>query len=88
MEFLNWYVGSLDKKMQIEGIVKQLAAVRDHGKIMAVINLLTTEFTYSSQANQRKVFQQLDLWIIIDRKCYPTQTVLQENGWDRINMIP
>lgn len=47
--------------MQIEGIVKQLAAVRDHGKIMAVINLLTTEFTYSSQANQRKVFQQFDL---------------------------
>ncbi|XXG40893.1 hypothetical protein AAC387_Pa01g1493 [Persea americana] len=39
---------------EIEGIVKQLAAVGDHRRIMAVINLLTTEFTYSPQAHQRK----------------------------------
>lgn len=41
--------------IQVEGIVKQLAAVGDHDKITAVINLLTTEFTSSPQANHRKV---------------------------------
>ncbi|KAG5041750.1 hypothetical protein JHK85_014226 [Glycine max] len=40
--------------LDIEGIVKQLAAAGDHDKITAVINLLTTEFTYSPQANHRK----------------------------------
>ncbi|KAI7989013.1 Protein SABRE [Camellia lanceoleosa] len=40
--------------LEVEGIVKQLAAAGDHDKIMAVINLLTTEFTNSSQANHRK----------------------------------
>ncbi|WVZ26519.1 hypothetical protein V8G54_005063 [Vigna mungo] len=35
-------------------IVKQLAIAGDHDKITAVINLLTTEFTYSPQANHRK----------------------------------
>ncbi|CAI9760026.1 unnamed protein product [Fraxinus pennsylvanica] len=38
----------------VEGIVKQLALARDHDKITAVINLLTTEFTYSAEANHRK----------------------------------
>ncbi|KAL2992919.1 hypothetical protein AAZX31_10G078000 [Glycine max] len=32
--------------LDIEGIVKQLATAGDHDKITAVINLLTTEFTY------------------------------------------
>lgn len=36
--------------------MKQLATAGDHDKITAVINLLTTEFTYSPQANHRKVF--------------------------------
>ncbi|XP_057963324.1 protein VAC14 homolog isoform X1 [Malania oleifera] len=40
--------------LEVEGIVKQLAAAGDHDKITAVINLLTTEFTYSPQANHRK----------------------------------
>ncbi|KAH9794545.1 protein VAC14-like [Citrus sinensis] len=40
--------------LEVEGIVKQLAAAGDHEKISAVINLLTTEFTYSPQANHRK----------------------------------
>ncbi|CAJ1936783.1 unnamed protein product [Sphenostylis stenocarpa] len=40
--------------LDIEGIVKQLASAGDHDKITAVINLLTTEFTYSPQANHRK----------------------------------
>ncbi|XP_014509733.1 protein VAC14 homolog [Vigna radiata var. radiata] len=40
--------------LDIEGIVKQLAIAGDHDKITAVINLLTTEFTYSPQANHRK----------------------------------
>ncbi|KAJ8747719.1 hypothetical protein K2173_012669 [Erythroxylum novogranatense] len=40
--------------LELEGIVKQLAAIGDHEKISAVINLLTTEFTYSPQANHRK----------------------------------
>ncbi|KAI7978919.1 hypothetical protein LOK49_Contig630G00001 [Camellia lanceoleosa] len=40
--------------LEVEGIVKQLAAAGDHDKITAVINLLTTEFTNSSQANHRK----------------------------------
>ncbi|KAG5014775.1 hypothetical protein JHK85_020911 [Glycine max] len=40
--------------LDIEGIVKQLATAGDHDKITAVINLLTTEFTYSPQANHRK----------------------------------
>ncbi|KAK8613890.1 hypothetical protein V6N13_101644 [Hibiscus sabdariffa] len=40
--------------LEIEGIVKQLAASGDHEKISAVISLLTTEFTYSPQANHRK----------------------------------
>lgn len=44
------------RSLQVEGIVKQLAAVGDHDKITAVINLLTTEFTFSPQANHRKVF--------------------------------
>lgn len=42
---------------QVEGIVKQLAAAGDHDKITAVINLLILDFTYSAQANYRKVFQ-------------------------------
>ncbi|KAK4544148.1 hypothetical protein RGQ29_033017 [Quercus rubra] len=40
--------------LEVEGIVKQLAVAGDHDKITAVINLLTTEFTYSAQANHRK----------------------------------
>ncbi|KAM4108945.1 hypothetical protein ACJW30_03G085200 [Castanea mollissima] len=40
--------------LEVEGIVKQLAVAGDHDKITAVINLLTTEFTYSPQANHRK----------------------------------
>ncbi|GMP59335.1 hypothetical protein CsSME_00022649 [Camellia sinensis var. sinensis] len=40
--------------LEVEGIVKQLAAAGDHDKITAVINSLTTEFTNSSQANHRK----------------------------------
>lgn len=39
----------------MEGIVKQLAMAGDHDKITAVINLLTNEYTYSPQANHRKV---------------------------------
>jgi vacuole morphology and inheritance protein 14 len=46
--------------VQVEGIVKQLAAAGDHDKITSVINLLTNEFTYSPQANHRKVFQSLN----------------------------
>ncbi|XP_072971988.1 protein VAC14 homolog [Typha angustifolia] len=40
--------------LEIEGIVKQLAFAGEHDKISAVISLLTTEFTYSPQANYRK----------------------------------
>ncbi|KAG7974381.1 hypothetical protein I3843_06G046900 [Carya illinoinensis] len=40
--------------LEVEGIVKQLAAAGDHDKISAVINLLASEFTYSPQANHRK----------------------------------
>ncbi|KAF8021140.1 hypothetical protein BT93_G1541 [Corymbia citriodora subsp. variegata] len=40
--------------LEIEGIVKQLAAAGDHEKISAVISLLTTEFTDSAEANHRK----------------------------------
>nr|CAB3501539.1 unnamed protein product [Digitaria exilis] len=40
--------------LEIEGIVKQLATAGEHDKISAVISLLTTEFTYSPQANHRK----------------------------------
>ncbi|KAL5719577.1 phosphatidylinositol 3 [Ranunculus cassubicifolius] len=40
--------------LEIEGIVKQLTSGGDHDRITAVINLLTTEFTYSPQANHRK----------------------------------
>nr|GMD19772.1 protein VAC14 homolog isoform X1 [Ipomoea batatas] len=40
--------------LELEGIVKQLAAAGDHDKITAVINLLTEEYTYSPQANHRK----------------------------------
>ncbi|KAL0005217.1 hypothetical protein SO802_012778 [Lithocarpus litseifolius] len=40
--------------LEVEGIVKQLAVAGDHDKITAVINLLTTEFTLSPQANHRK----------------------------------
>ena len=41
--------------VQIEGIVKQLATAGEHEKISAVISLLTNDFTYSPQANHRKV---------------------------------
>ncbi|KAJ8761265.1 hypothetical protein K2173_001321 [Erythroxylum novogranatense] len=41
--------------LELEGIVKELVTIGDHEKISVVINLLTTEFTYSPQANQRKV---------------------------------
>ncbi|KAF7827579.1 protein VAC14-like protein isoform X1 [Senna tora] len=40
--------------LEIEGIVKQLAAAGEHDKITAVIDLLTQEFAYSPQANHRK----------------------------------
>ncbi|XP_038984891.1 protein VAC14 homolog [Phoenix dactylifera] len=40
--------------LEIEGIVKQLTLAGEHDKIAAVIKLLTTEFTSSSQANHRK----------------------------------
>uniref|UniRef100_A0A5B6YJI3 Vacuolar protein 14 C-terminal Fig4-binding domain-containing protein n=1 Tax=Davidia involucrata TaxID=16924 RepID=A0A5B6YJI3_DAVIN len=40
--------------LEVEGIVKQLAAAGDHDKITAVINLLANEFTYSQQTNHRK----------------------------------
>ncbi|XP_020233088.1 protein VAC14 homolog isoform X2 [Cajanus cajan] len=40
--------------LEVEGIVKQLSTTGDHVKITAVINLLTTDFTYSPQANHRK----------------------------------
>lgn len=40
--------------LEVEGIVKTLAAAGEHDKITAVINLLTTEFTFSPQANHRK----------------------------------
>ncbi|KAK2399604.1 PtdIns(3,5)P(2) sythesis regulation factor [Trifolium repens] len=40
--------------LEVEGIVKQLASAGDHDKVTAVITLLTTEFTYSPQANHRK----------------------------------
>ncbi|CAI9787528.1 unnamed protein product [Fraxinus pennsylvanica] len=43
-----------DFKFKVEGIVKQLAVAGDHDKITEVINLLTTEFTYSTKANHRK----------------------------------
>ena len=36
--------------------MKSLAAAGDHEKISMVINLLTNEFTSSTQANHRKVF--------------------------------
>ena len=41
--------------VQIEGIVKQLATAGEHEKISAVILLLTHDYTYSPQANHRKV---------------------------------
>ncbi|XP_058108317.1 protein VAC14 homolog isoform X2 [Magnolia sinica] len=40
--------------LELEGIVKQLAMARDHGRITAVISLLTLEFARSSQVNHRK----------------------------------
>ncbi|XP_016441220.1 protein VAC14 homolog [Nicotiana tabacum] len=40
--------------LELEGIVKQLAVAGDHDKITAIINLLTQEYTYSPQANNRK----------------------------------
>ncbi|CAL5428228.1 unnamed protein product [Camellia sinensis] len=40
--------------LEIEGIVKQLAAAGEHDNITAVINLLANEFTYSAQVNHRK----------------------------------
>ena len=45
----------MDLMWQVEGIVKQLTAAGDHDRISAVINLLTNEYTYSPQANHRKV---------------------------------
>lgn len=35
--------------------MKQLAQAGEHDKISSVISLLTNDFTYSPQANQRKV---------------------------------
>ncbi|XP_010271349.1 PREDICTED: protein VAC14 homolog [Nelumbo nucifera] len=40
--------------LEVEGIVKQLAAAGDHDRITAVINMLINDFTYSPQANHRK----------------------------------
>ena len=42
--------------------MKQLAAAGDQDKITSVIYLLTTEFTYSPQANHRKVFFYKKIW--------------------------
>lgn len=43
-----------------------MAAAGDHDKITAVINLLTTEFTYSPQANHRKVCGQCECLKLIE----------------------
>ncbi|KAH7652853.1 Vacuole morphology and inheritance protein 14 [Dioscorea alata] len=40
--------------LELEGIVKNLAMAGEHEKINGIINHLTTEFTYSPQANHRK----------------------------------
>ncbi|XP_031497203.1 protein VAC14 homolog isoform X2 [Nymphaea colorata] len=40
--------------LEVEGIVKTMAVNGEHDKITAVINMLITEFTRSSQANHRK----------------------------------
>ncbi|XP_042457383.1 protein VAC14 homolog isoform X1 [Zingiber officinale] len=40
--------------LEIEGIIKQFALSGEHDKISAVINLLTSEFAGSPQANHRK----------------------------------
>ncbi|KAF3777208.1 VAC14-like protein [Nymphaea thermarum] len=40
--------------LEVEGIVKTMAGSGEHDKITAVINMLITEFTRSSQANHRK----------------------------------
>ncbi|CAL5215232.1 unnamed protein product [Lathyrus oleraceus] len=40
--------------LEVENIVKHLASNGDHDKIVSLINLLTTEFTYSPQPNHRK----------------------------------
>ncbi|CAN1297334.1 Protein VAC14 homolog [Linum perenne] len=40
--------------LEVEGIVKQLAAAGDHDRISSVIQLLKQEYTYSPQANHRK----------------------------------
>lgn len=53
--FLVRFCVMMDLMWQVEGVVKQLTAVGDHDRITAVINLLTNEFTYSPQANHRKV---------------------------------
>ncbi|GMH27442.1 hypothetical protein Nepgr_029285 [Nepenthes gracilis] len=44
----------LNVALEVEGIVKQLAAAGDHEKITALIKLFTDEFPYSPQANHRK----------------------------------
>jgi vacuole morphology and inheritance protein 14 len=44
--------------VQIEGIVKQLATAGEHEKISAVIQLITNDFTFSPQANHRKVLPE------------------------------
>ncbi|KAM7271617.1 hypothetical protein ACFE04_030831 [Oxalis oulophora] len=40
--------------LEVEGIVKNLTLAGEHEKITSLINLMTTEFTYSPQANHRK----------------------------------
>ncbi|CAN1138320.1 Protein VAC14 homolog [Linum perenne] len=47
--------------LEVEGIVKQLAAAGDHDRISSVIQLLKQEYTYSPQANHRKTNRQFNL---------------------------
>lgn len=44
--------------------MKQLTSAGEHEKITAVINLLTNEYTYSPQANHRKVCSALVSMVI------------------------
>jgi vacuole morphology and inheritance protein 14 len=53
VEFFLWW-----GLVQIEGIVKQLATAGEHEKISAVIQLITNDFTFSPQANHRKVLPE------------------------------
>lgn len=51
--------------LEVEQIVKRLAAAGDQARIRAIIEKLIAEYAFSPQANHRKVSAKTDLLLLV-----------------------